>query len=882
MKAILLKKLLLAVLLSTALNVFAQDFEVDGFCYKITSSGEPYTVAVTCKREGYSTVEDYYFGTVTIPKSVVYNGKTYAVTSMEGTFDNSRFVTAINIPSTIQDIIMYDNYGNLCFDCISLVSINVDENNPNYCDIDGVLFSKDKSTLIAYPNAKSSVYIVPSTTLAIGERAFYHCSGINSITIPSSVTTIGECAFSNCINLETVNLFKGLKVIGGDAFEDCENLKRIDIPDGVVMIGGSAFESTKIESVRIPGTVKTLGAEKEDGYVFDDCVNLKTVILEEGLTFLGEGVFCDCESLKTITLPTSLEVIDGAFFGSGLTSIYLPEKVYEAEFNKCYFLTEILVDSDNQEYCSINGILFSKDKEGLLHYPWGRASEEYIIPEGTLDIRAEEFNCKNLKSIIFPSSLEYIHTKFRNCDNLMTIKCQALTPPVCDDYSFYSLKENTTIYVPVGTKELYVNANGWGKFSNIVEVSDFGIRNNKLLSENHHAVLGKTNAMNIAMENDSQITGLQCDIFLPEGVTVATVDGEYDVELSSRASNSHMVMSSPQIDGSVRIIAYSANLKSFAGENGNILKIAYNVSSDFVAGSVDVKNVVLTSPDGTEYEGEEFTIAMTSIPLGDANSDKKVNVTDVVNIANYALGMQLPSFVFSAADVTCDEVVNVSDIVGTTNIILGITLSPQSVSAKENSVKNLTVKSVNTSDRLYINDFVINSGESKEIAVHLDNSILYSALQFDLWLPEGLSIYSEDDEYIFDLSERKHRSHTIMSALQDNGAVRVLAYSNSSKDFTGNSGAIIYFTVVADESFNGTHNVKLENIVLTTSTTQEYNPENSIATVYDENSATGITTVTREEEPAVYFNLQGVKVENPINGIFIKKQGVKTEKVIIK
>jgi hypothetical protein len=71
--------------------------------------------------------------------------------------------------------------------------------NPNYQSIDGVLFSKDGKTLIAYPAGKSgSAYVIPSSVTSIGYEAFKGCTSLTSVTIPSSVTNVSYGAFYGC------------------------------------------------------------------------------------------------------------------------------------------------------------------------------------------------------------------------------------------------------------------------------------------------------------------------------------------------------------------------------------------------------------------------------------------------------------------------------------------------------------------------------------------------------------------------------------------------------------------------------------------------------------------------------------------------------------
>lgn len=116
-------------------------------------------------------------------------------------------------------------------------------------------------------------------------------------------------------------------------------------------------------------------------------------------------------------------------------------------------------------------------------------------------------------------------------------------------------------------------------------------------------------------------------------------------------------------------------------------------------------------------------------------------------------------------------------------------------------------------DRFYIEDFTINPGETMEVAILLDNVTVFSAIQADIYLPEGLSIDKEDGEYIFDLTSRKARNHTASSALLSSGAIRLLIASQTSRTFSGNSGALVTFQLTASSDFQGPKTIVMNNII---------------------------------------------------------------------
>ena len=109
--------------------------------------------------------------------------------------------TSYKIPSSVTSIAMSAFPG-----CISLTNITVDENNAKYSsDERGVLFSKDKTTLIQYPIGNTATsYGIPSSVTSIGSGAFRYCSSLTSVTIPESVTSIAYMVFDDCSSLKDV------------------------------------------------------------------------------------------------------------------------------------------------------------------------------------------------------------------------------------------------------------------------------------------------------------------------------------------------------------------------------------------------------------------------------------------------------------------------------------------------------------------------------------------------------------------------------------------------------------------------------------------------------------------------------------------------------
>lgn len=185
---------------------------------------------------GVISIGNFAFGSCTGLKSItIQNGVTSIGT---GAFWNCTGLTSITIPSSVTSIGV-----NVFYNCTGLTDITVDSNNSSFCSESGVLFNKDKTTLIYYPLGKNdSSYTIPDGVTVIEQYAFYCNSKLTSVTIPSGVTSIGEMAFRECSGLTSVIVPSSVTSIEYNAFWCCFNLI-IYIPGGIT-IGIDAFYST--------------------------------------------------------------------------------------------------------------------------------------------------------------------------------------------------------------------------------------------------------------------------------------------------------------------------------------------------------------------------------------------------------------------------------------------------------------------------------------------------------------------------------------------------------------------------------------------------------------------------------------------------------------
>lgn len=234
---------------------------------------------------GVSVLEDYTFADcVNLTDVTLTDG---LIEIYGSAFCNCGF-ESIAIPGSVEKISIGAFDG-----CKRLKTIEVDENNRNYCAIDGNLCSKDGKTLVLYAQGKTEkTPIIPSGITVIGESAFSACDNITELTIPDGVAEIGISAFSYCLNLKSVTFGANLIRIGSWAFSRCESLTRVD------------FNKTKII----------------DDYVFESCAMLESIIVPSGVTTIGKEIFKD-SGVKRIYCETARKHDDWDANWTGLPDV---------------------------------------------------------------------------------------------------------------------------------------------------------------------------------------------------------------------------------------------------------------------------------------------------------------------------------------------------------------------------------------------------------------------------------------------------------------------------------------------------------------------------------------------------------------------------------
>ena len=242
---------------------------------------------------------------ITIPESV---------TSIEiAAFSGCSSLTNITIPDLV------DTIGDHAFyNCSSLTNITVSENNKYFSSLNGVLFNKDKTELITYPNGNERTeYTIPDSVTSIIEGAFAYCSNLITVKIPDSVTDITDKTFYVCSSLTSVTIPDSVTHIGYNAFKYCKNLTSIIIKNPNCEISNG--KNTIWETATI------YGYENSTAQAYAETYDRKFVLLIE----YTETILGDISGNGKIDLYDAIEIAKAIM---GLRT-FTDEEMIIADFN---------------------------------------------------------------------------------------------------------------------------------------------------------------------------------------------------------------------------------------------------------------------------------------------------------------------------------------------------------------------------------------------------------------------------------------------------------------------------------------------------------------------------------------------------------------------
>ena len=369
---------------------------------------------------------------------------------------------------------------------------------------------------------------LPASITTIQHETFCGCSNLEKVNIPLGVKEIQMRAFAGCLSLREINLPDGLEIIGYAAFERTA-LTTLRIPAALRVIEARAFLESTLETVevhpenqyftqldgilynreitqiyavpssvthvKVPATVEHINSAFAyctqlksvtfeagsnmrwiDSMAFAGCTALETIDWPENLEAIYYAAFYGCTALNEIHLPDTLQYLDSEVFWdcTGLTEVFVPASVTyisSASFTGCSNLRAVHVAPDNQTFCSVDGVVYSKDLTQIVVVPKGLrgsvtipagvtlipnrafdncvAITEIVLPEGLTTIESYAFNaCTSLQRMNIPDTVTAIETgAFFDCVALEEITLpNGLT--AIEEYAFYGCESLKKIDIP--------------------------------------------------------------------------------------------------------------------------------------------------------------------------------------------------------------------------------------------------------------------------------------------------------------------------------------------------------------------------------------------------------------------------------------------------
>lgn len=405
--------------------------------------------------------------------------------------------------------------------------IYVDDANKEYSDLDGVLYDKEKTTLILYPSqTEEDIIEIPESVAFIDAYAFEN-NEAEEIVIPEGIAGLGNNIFSGCQNLKVLTIhsdspadinvhdkaFEGFEVENCvlrvpftalslykkiASFKDFKYITAIEgsfclkyDETGTEVIG--VDESNIEEEIVIPEGVTSIAEE-----AFLNNLSIDYVEFPKSLKKIGNSAFYGCSNLYDVNIKNGLEEIGyEAFLETDLSRVKIPESV--SDIGSSAFACEIDVDSASLYYTSYDGVLYSEDEKELCIYPAGLIDEDFQVPEEVETICSFAFENSELSSITLPENLKVIESfAFSNCENLEEIEipesittleknvfdgCSALSTitihasdpdSIKINHGLFSgfIKEDCELIVPHGARERYAGHAAFQGFSSIEEMDE--------------------------------------------------------------------------------------------------------------------------------------------------------------------------------------------------------------------------------------------------------------------------------------------------------------------------------------------------------------------------------------------------------------------------
>ncbi len=382
-------------------------------------------------------------------------------------------------------------------------------------------------------------------------------------------------------------------------------------------------------------------------YAFYECESLNSLYLPLTVKTVGEYAAFGCEKLSSLTIGSNVTAIGQyAFSETALATIELPLSVKNV---------------GNYAFASCKKVTFLNTGNGL----------EQIG-------RSAFYNCTSLVTATLGVKVNTIGTNaFASCYNLGTLNVNMPDPTqvTVTVSSFEGVNKATChLCVPRGSLDAYLNAPVWQDFQNISDVSQgYSLQMDFKQQEYSRYENAK---LEIGLANEDQVTALQCDIVLPQGMSFAMTGDNYEIDINpERKGRDHTVMVNKTGANTYTLLLSSPSGKTFKGNTGTLMTIYLDIE-DVDAGYyyIYARNASIAKPSSEMLYLNDMSLQVNITHcylLGDANGDGEVDVADYVVTANKLVSKPVVSFYDDAADVNRNGTIDIGDLVGIIQRALG-------------------------------------------------------------------------------------------------------------------------------------------------------------------------------------------------------------------
>lgn len=371
----------------------------------------------------------------------------------------------------------------------SLNTIQIAAGNNNFIVEDNVLYNKEKTKMLCFPQLRAGDYTMPATIKEMGDHQFYNCINLTGITLSNAIQTIGQYAFAGCANLASLSMSASAKTIGQYAFANCAKLTSISIPASVENINSNAFDGcTALANLVFEDGDEPLNLARYGSYSYQDNGNTyyntcgifryspieklyigRNLIIPEytGSEWSNQRYIFKSDNLSCVEFGNKVNCIPAGFFYG------------------CNNIKDVRFDGTIVDWCKITfadqyATPFGQSSNSILSvrvdpqpdpdvefYP---VQGEVVIPEGATKIGAYSFYGQNsVTNITIPSTMATIEPcalqgfsdVYINATNVISL----------DNTNSFS--DIANIYVPDGATTNYKNAAVWTGIQNRIYPQGF-------------------------------------------------------------------------------------------------------------------------------------------------------------------------------------------------------------------------------------------------------------------------------------------------------------------------------------------------------------------------------------------------------------------------